>query len=90
MDVSKQLYIRTVYGNPGQFLELVKGVVIQKNLPIKNMHTKFQKPQILVIENSLDQACVKLKFQQLVQNSKVISKQIEENIMRLNPNVVFV
>jgi hypothetical protein len=54
MDVSKQLYIRTVYGNPGQFLELVKGVVIQKNLPIKNMHTKFQKPQILVIENSLD------------------------------------
>ena len=62
MDISKCLVVKVVNGLPGKYLDLVKGFVLQKDIPIKNMISKFHKPNVLVFQNSLDEACVKLKF----------------------------
>jgi len=49
MDINKQLFIKTIYGQPGEILDYVDGIVIDKTFPIKGMISKLTKPQILII-----------------------------------------
>jgi len=65
MDINKQLSIKTIYGQPAETIELIKGIVLEKTFPVKGMLNKLHNPQVLVIENSLDEGTVasKLKFE---------------------------
>jgi hypothetical protein len=65
MDITRQLSIKTIYGQPGDTLELIRGVVLEKTFPVKGMISELTRPQVLVIENSLDEGTVasKLKFE---------------------------
>ena len=54
MDISNMIGIKGVESEPGQIIELVQGIFLEKDLPIKHMLTSLTHPRLILIENSLD------------------------------------
>jgi hypothetical protein len=54
------------------------------------MLSRLIKPQVIVIENSLDESGVKVRFEDLISNDQAIYEQLEERIMKFNPDIVLV
>jgi hypothetical protein len=90
MDISKHVSIKTLSGQAGEHLELIRGMILEKSLPMKHMLNRLIKPQVILIENSLDESGVKVRFEDLIINDHVIFEQLEEKIMKFNPDIVFV
>ena len=71
MDIARQIKIKTVITEPNKAIQvLIKGIVVDKNLPIKNMLNKLSNPRVLIIENSIDIDTLSnfFKFEELVKN----------------------
>lgn len=62
MDVSQHIEIKTLTGEPGDIVEAVEGIVLENSIPIKTMESIFFNPQIILIENTLDESIIKIKF----------------------------
>ena len=76
MDIAKQVAIKTLNGSAGEYLEIVQGIILEKSLPVKHMLNRLIKPQIIIIENSLDESGVKVRFEDLISNDHIISEQL--------------
>ena len=70
----------------------MKGIALEKSPPTKHAHLHLSKPNILIIEKSidLDSLASFIKFEELIKNDKAIMKKIMEKIVRLNPDIIFV
>lgn len=70
----------------------MKGIVLEKSPPTKHSHLHLSKPNIIVIEKSIDLDSLTsfIKFEELIKNDKAIIKKIMEKIVRLNPDIIFV
>lgn len=90
MDISRVVAVKTLLGGAGEHLELVRGMVLEKGLPVKHMLDRLIKPQVLVVEGSLDESGVRVRFEDLITNDHVICEQLEECLMRFNPDILFV
>lgn len=62
MDISRVVAVKTLLGGAGEHLELVRGMVLEKGLPVKHMLDRLIKPQVLVVEGSLDESGVRVRF----------------------------
>lgn len=49
MDISRVVAVKTLLGAAGEHLELVRGMVLEKGLPVKHMLDRLIKPQVLVV-----------------------------------------
>jgi hypothetical protein len=50
MDIARQVKIKTIITDPKKGIQLmVRGIVIEKNLPTKSMIKKLVDPRVLVI-----------------------------------------
>ena len=49
MDVSSFVQIKGVESEPGQVIELVQGIFLEKEFPIKHMLNTLNRPHIIVI-----------------------------------------
>ena len=93
MDIAKVVRFKTIISPENQVTSvLMKGLVIQKNLPTKNMIRHLSRPRILIVEKSIDTDSLTsiFKFEELVKNEKVIMKKILEKIVKLQPDIIFV
>ena len=60
MDIARQVRIKLIETESSKAIQvMVKGIVVEKNLPIKNMITKQSHPRVLIVENSIDIDCVR-------------------------------
>ena len=50
MDIARQIRIKTVITEPNKAIQvIIKGIVVEKNLPTKNMINKLSNPRVLII-----------------------------------------
>ena len=55
MDVARQVKVMTVVTDKNKEIQaLVKGIVIEKNPSSKHMNLHLSKPEVLVVEDSID------------------------------------
>ena len=93
MDIARQIRIKLIETEGSKAIQvMVKGIVVEKNLPTKNMIPKQAHPRVLIIENSIDIDSLSsfFKFEELVKNEKSIMKKILEKVVKLNPDIIFV
>ncbi len=77
MDANQHIEIKILTGEPGELMEVVGGMVLEKSIAIKGMESSFIEPQIIIIENSLDEGAVKVKFEELIKSETGIYELIE-------------
>lgn len=77
MDANQHIEIKVLTGEPGELMEVVGGMVLEKSIAIKGMESSFIEPQIIIIENSLDEGAVKVKFEELIKSETGIYELIE-------------
>ena len=93
MDIARQIKIKTLVTEPNQAVQLmVKGIVVEKNLPTKNMMSKITNPRVLIVDKSIDVDSLSsfFKFEELVKNEKAIMKKLLEKVVKINPDIIFV
>ena len=93
MDVTKIVRFKIIVAPEGQATSvLMKGMVIEKNLPTKGMISHLTQPRVIVVEKSIDTDSIAsfIKFEELVKNEKLIMRRILEKIAKLNPDIIFV
>jgi DNA repair exonuclease SbcCD nuclease subunit len=49
MDVLRYVSTKTVTGDPGDVIEIVSGIVLEKNLASKGMEDYFVRPQVIIV-----------------------------------------
>jgi len=73
---------------------LVKGLVLEKNIPSKSLETHIKYPRIVTIRPAIEAGSLtqskNMKFDELVNNVDNILKSCLDQVFKLNPNIMFV
>ena len=73
---------------------LVKGVVLEKNIPSKSLDLHIKYPRIVTIRPAIEAESLtqtkNMKFDDLVNNVDNILKSCLDQVFKLNPNIMFV
>lgn len=49
MDVSQHIEIKVLKGEPGEVVEAIEGIILEKCISIKGMESTFYNPQVILI-----------------------------------------
>lgn len=97
LDINHYIKIKKIISNDVQKIQFIKGLVFRKNISDRRMQSNFKEPRILIVSPSIDVFASQnesesdlIGLENYIQKENKTIKKVVENIISLQPNIIFV